>query len=279
MKIEFFEDPANSLPLDDFLGLSPKQMHDVLYSPHHIVCLKDTFDQTLLSEAPIVQKTELLLKLIGEAGEAKATKNGYLPKKIVNALYDFHPGYRFTVPTETYSLKVLALRHAITDCGWMKKRAGKFSLTKKGEHVFDRGFSPTDYIVLLKYWMTRYSWGFTDSYPSCPFIQQAVIFSLYLLHKMADKSVVAADVTQTFVRAFPYASQEFAKDPYFHNAPAKETFAEIFRLRFLNRFAAYFGLIDYLVKEKHRYLEKDKNVQIKTTKLFSEVFCWLSPDK
>lgn len=283
MKIEFFESEANAQPLDDFLGLTPEQMHILLYSPleemQHIFGLKDTFDQNLLEKVPIVKKVVLLIKFISEAGDAKATQNGYLPKKIVNALYDFHSLDKFTVPTEEYAPNILALRHAVTDCGWLKKKSGRFSLTKKGKQIFEKGFTPPNYIALLKYWLRKYNWAFTDGYPECSIVQQAAPFSLYLLSQKATELISSEHFAQLFIRAFPFALEELPAEPHPIEQPGEERLASIFRLRFLERFAAYFGLVDCLIDEKLPYLERDKSAQIKTTRLFAEALCWFSPDK
>lgn len=282
MKFEFLESEGNGEPLDDFLGLSPEQMHTILYSPldemQHIISFKDTFNQSLLDEVPVVKKVMLLIKLIGEAGEAKATQNGYLPKKMVNALYDFHSLEKFTVPTEEYAPNILALRHAVTDCGWMKKKAGKFSLTMKGKQIFERGFAPSNYVVLLKYWIRNYNWAFTDGHPACPIVQQAAIFSLYLLYKKARESILSEVVTQRFIRAFPYALEELEKEPHPYEKCVEERLGSIFCLRFLERFAAYFGLIDYQIDKQLPYLERGKNAQVMIMKLFDQVLCWFSLD-
>jgi len=283
MKIKLIDSAVNSQPVDDFLGLTPDQLHVILYSPldemQHIVDFNSSFDSSLLEQVPIVKKVMLLIKLIGEVGEAKATRNGYLPKKIVNALYDFHGLDKFTVPTEEYAPSILALRHAVTDCGWLKKKSGRFSLTKKGEQVFQNGFTPTHYVILLKYWMINYNWAFTDWYSACAIVQQSAVFSLYVLLKRANEPIPSESLTKLFVRAFPYALEELSAEPDRIERSVEERLGMIFSLRFLERFALYFGLIDYLVDENLPYFERDKKAQVKTTALFAEVLHWFPPNK
>ena len=283
MKIKLIENAANTEPNDDFLGLTPEHLHVILYSPldemQHIVCFNSSFDPSLLEEVDVVKKVTLLIKLIGDAREAKATQNGYLPKKIVNALYDFQGLDKFTVLTEEYAPSILALRHAVTDCGWLKKRSGRFSLTKKGEHIFRNGFLPSHYVVLLKYWMRNYNWAFTDGYSACSIVQQSAVFSLYLLLKRAQESILAENFTELFIRAFPYALEEVAAEPDRFERTVEERLGTIIHLRFLKRFAAYFGLIDYFVDEKLPYLERDIKAQVKTTQLFAATLRWFPSEK
>lgn len=281
-KLNRLQSQMNSEGLDDFLGLSPSQMHILLYGNFDeleaVLCFSTSFDQSLLESVPVVKKVTLLIKLIGEVGEAKATQNGYLPKKMVNALYDFHPLDKFTVPTEEYAPNILALRLAVSDCGWLKKKNRKFSLTKKGQQIFENGFTALNYITLLKYWLRNYNWSFTDGHPECALVQQAAIFSLYLLRQKAKALFPTEHVAQLFIKAFPMSLEMIPEEKHFPK-PAEEKLSDIIRLRFLDRFASYFGLVEYVVDENLPYLERDRNSQVKTTKLFSEALCWFSSEK
>lgn len=283
MKTRIIESPANTKPIDDFLGLTPAHLRVLVYSPldqmQHIVQFNSSFDSSLLAEVDVVKRVTLLIKLIGEAGEAKATQNGNLPRKIVNALFDFGELDQFTVPTEEYSPSVMAIRHAVTNCGWLKKRAGRFSLTKSGEKIFQNGFSPLHYMALLKYWIRDYNWGFADGASACSIVQQSAVFSLYLLMKQAQEPLSAENFTRLFIRAFPFALEELSAETNLYQRPAEEKLGFILRMRFLERFVAYFGLIDYLVDEKLPYSARDKEAHVKTTRLFKEVFHWFPHDR
>jgi len=287
MKIKWLEKSVNSEPVDDFLGLSPEQMHKVLYCPldemNDIIWFKSSFERSLIEDVPVVKKTTLLIKLLGKAGEAKATQNGYLPKKIVNTICE-KPFDNYTVQSEEYELEVLSLRYTVTDCGWMKKKSGKFSLTKKGKLIFNKGFTNADYITLLKYWMKKFNWSFRDGHSPCPIVQQASVFLLYLLNRKAVELIPAEHITQLFIRAFPIALEEFGSEAMEFKVTQsqkspEELLASILRLRFLERFAQYFGLIDYVIDETLSYFERNENAQVKTTKLFNEVFGFVSPEK
>ncbi len=282
-KIDQLQAQVNSEGLDDFLGLSPSQMHLLMYGEFDeiepILCFNYIFDRGLLANVPVVNKVNLLIRLIGEVREAKATQNGYLPKKIVNALYDSPFTDRpFTVATEEYAPDILALRYAVTDCGWLKKKNRKFSLTKKGQQILERGFAPEDYVTLLKYWLKKYNWSFTDSRPECSIVQQASIFSLYILCRKAKELFPTAQFAQLFIKAFPMALEMLPEEKHLLKS-AEESLADIIRLRFLDRFVSYFGLAEYVVDESLPYLERNKKSQVKLSNLFSEVLCWFAPDK
>lgn len=277
-----FQAQRNAKALDDFLGLSPDQMQIIFYGSLEdikpILSFNPEFDKELLADVPVVTKATLLIKLLGEAGEAKETQNGFLPKKIVNALCEPHPLPGYSAQSEEYEPRVLALRHAATACGWIKKRNRKFSLTKKGQQIFEEGVTPYDYITLLEYWLRRYRWSFEDRYPECPLIQQAAFFSLYILHQEARQLIPSARVAQLFVRAFPM-SLDIVRDEIFPERSPDEQLTAILRLRFLERFAAYFGLVNYSIDLGLSFFERDDRSQVVITKLFSEVFRWFGNDK
>jgi hypothetical protein len=289
MTFKIISDEVNRQPIDDFLGLTADHVHDILYSPldeiQHIVNINTSFDPNLLKKVGVVAKVNLLIKLIGDAGGAKATQKGYLPKKIVNALNEFHGLGNFTVGSEEDAPDVLTLRQAVTKCGWIKKSSGRFLLTKKGEEIYRDGFSQSHYVVLLRFWMFSYNWGDTDGHPACPIIQESAVFSLYMLMKRAQEPLSSGDFTGLFIRAFPYALQLLSAEPSrieisLHRAISpEERLGSVLRLRFLQRFAAYFGLIDYLVDEKLPYFERYQKAQFKTSRLFNEVFSWFAPDQ
>lgn len=287
MNIEFFEDPANALPLDDFLGLSPEQMHLLLYAPlarmQSIVRLRDTFERAVLAEAPVVKKVELLVRLVGEAGEAKATKRGRLPRAMVNALYDFETSRRIRVPSEEYSPAITALRHAVMKCGWLKKSRGRFLLSATGREIFENGVAPAHYAALLAHWLRQYDWGFADRLPPCLMLQQAAVFLLYVLSREAKEFIPAAQVSRLFIRAFPHTlgelGAEMAAAPWLHGKSVEEELGFIMRVRFLERFAAYFGLIDYHLDKELPYFEREKAAQVRTTKLFAEALQWFPVDR
>jgi hypothetical protein len=277
-----FQAQMNSEGRDDFLGLSPDQMHILLYGSleqiRPILSFNPEFDRALLADVPVVTHVTLLIKLIGEAGEAKATQKGFLPKKIVHALSEPHPLPGYSVQSEEYEPRVLALRHAVTACGWLKKKNRTFSLTKKGQQIFESGFTTYDYIALLQYWLGRYRWSFADRYPECPLVQQAGVFSLYILRQEARELVSSSRVIELFVRAFP-CSLDMPLDEILLEQSPQQQLAAIFTLRFLQRFAAYFGLINYSTDLNLSFFARDERSQVVISKLFSEVLCWFDTDK
>jgi hypothetical protein len=81
----------NNTPLDDFLGLSPTEIHHLLYdtfgdkSP---VQFRDNIDDETLDQIPLFRIAEEFLKIIYRDNQIKLTPLGALPKKVMVELYD-----------------------------------------------------------------------------------------------------------------------------------------------------------------------------------------------
>ncbi len=269
---------ANFRPVDDFLGLSPDEVHRLLYQRFagslDIVTLSATFAPALLENVPAVQDAMVLIRRLGEAGSLKATQKGNFPLMVVREIYKQQTlrdlEEEWNVASEEDALLVRLLRHALTACGWMKCRSKQFSLTKKGEVVYRKGFLPEHYQQLLQNWIFETNWGFLDGHNPCPFVQHAALFSLYLLSQKAADFTLASDLSGAFVRAFPAALPDVIS-PFDSDTP-QAILSRIFELRFLERFCLYFGLLEFKGKRKH--LLDGKPLEVKTTELFRGVFCW-----
>ena len=282
MTVKAFINQINNRSIDDFLGLSPGQMDCILYDAveekEQILSFNDSFEPGLLENVEAVGKIKLLLNMVGEAGEAKATKNGFLPIKIVNAIGNFNEPEFYHITSEEVADEVRAVRFAATDCGWLKKKNGKFSLTKKGEQIFKNGFTPAHYVTLLKYWIFDYSWSFSDGFPEYPRLQQASLFALYILREKAQEGVPIPELALLFARAFPKICAQNSADPNTSNEPHNREFPCIFNLRFIERFAIAFGLVE-ATKDKPSYFGRREALEVKTTALFSAVCSWFPADK
>jgi hypothetical protein len=81
----------NNTPVDVFLGLSPTEIHYLLYdtfgkkSP---VQIRDDIDDKTLDQIPLFKIAEEYLKIIQRDKQIKLTPLGALPKKVMVELYD-----------------------------------------------------------------------------------------------------------------------------------------------------------------------------------------------
>lgn len=181
-------------------------------------------------------------------------------------------GIRFNIRSEQETNSVLSLRHIIKMCKWIKKEKKRFKLTLRGRKIVKSGrLSAEDFWVLFSIFTREFNWGFQDIYPEIWIVQGAFVFSLYLIHRMASEFVDADEIADSFVRAFPLSLDEAKHGgPYFAQDPLR-TVKNCFKLRFLERFCEYFGLVNIRREKRNVY---DAKMQIKKSDFFDSFIQW-----
>lgn len=147
---------ANAEPKSEFLGLSPEQLHRMLYRPFDetsdIVTLNKNLSDEKILEIPIVKETVFFLRRLGEREPLKATVKGNLPRAFACEIHDQFPGdpqFHYPIRSEEDDMKLSSLRHILDMAGWVKKRDQKFYLTKRGQVLNEKGLGPDDFHHLL----------------------------------------------------------------------------------------------------------------------------------
>jgi hypothetical protein len=272
-----FMEEKNRNPTPEFLGLSPEQMYRMLHRP-----LEDTDDIVVLNpeilpenliEAPVVVETMYFLKRLNELQPLKATAKGNLPQAFAREMHTTFSDYPypsdFKIMSEEDDPKLMALRRILGMCGLIKKQHNKFSLTRKGQHIVEKGFEAQHFLLLLKNYMLKFNWAFRDRYPEIGIVQQSVIFSCYLLYREAGQFIHTDELGDFLIRAYPMVLNTL-QDRHPIESP-EQTVRNVFALRFIERFCEYFGLVKIRRKPKTPY-RQDRFV--KTTSLFKKLFFW-----
>lgn len=130
----------NRMPCDDFDGLSPEEMHNIIYNPFGNQCVVrlNTLTKEQYERMPLVRQTLFLLNALGEK-ELKLTKLGWLPLKIVAEAYALgQPEYlieefEYKRINEYDAKSVWMARIILELLRWVKMRKGVLSLTAKGK--------------------------------------------------------------------------------------------------------------------------------------------------
>ena len=276
-----FMEEKNSCSVDDFLGFSHEQIHRLLYT-QSLLELNDmvTFNIGLGPEAfediPVVKNVFYFLSRLSELEPLKATQKGNLPLKFARELleaFGTSPGRRrINIRSEQEATSVLAIRHILKMCKWIKKEKKHFKLTLRGKKIVARGrLSTADFWTLFSVFTREFNWGFQDRYPEILIVQQSIVFSLYLVHRMAREFVDADEIADRFVRAFPLALEEAKNSgPWFSRDPSG-TVKSCFKLRFLARFCEYFDLVVIRREKRNTYVEK---MLIKKSDFFDSFIQW-----
>ncbi len=260
----------NSLRVPNFLGLSPKHMHGIIYSPFSLDNNIFRFENKNISEIekiPFMKQAIYFLEKLKNDGFIKATKKGYLSKAFVVEIYhEFFSKEKYSrLPSkEGDLLQLTRLKHILDMTGLIKKRSGKFLLTKKGETLIRNDDFFELFKALIGTFFNKWNWGYGDSYSKLVLIQQTAVFNIYILNKKAQDWILDKELGKSYLEAFPMLVHE-VEFSYF--TPEIEN-VNCFCTRFLYRICLSLGLLE--IKEEGPILER--KIFYRVTPLFKKIF-------
>lgn len=240
-------DSLNSREVDSFEGLSPFEMHFLLYdtfgenSPIEIteLSLKD------YEKIPLLNQVKYLLKIIEEKKELKLTAKGNLPTKYVADIYNqgflkdesIEKGYARLYKEED-CMSINLTRILIELSGLVKKRKNKLSLTKKGWLAIAN--SCDLFSIIFQTFGKEFNWAYFDRYGNNQVGQFGFSFSLILLSKLGSKKRNDFYYANKYFKAFPELINQVNVNPY---TTQEEDAFQCYSLRTFDRFLEYFGVI------------------------------------
>jgi hypothetical protein len=251
----------NNAARNDLDGLSPEQMHGLLYANfgENIIKLKDTKGLDI----PLIKQISYYLNIINTDKEIKLTKVGNLPPVLVKEIYaqkfisdrDIEIGITKLVK-ETDSMSVELTNILCQHGGLIKKRNGKISLTELGKKILTtENFLP----VILTTFCSKFRWAYFDEYDDDRIGQFGCYYSIYLLNKYGDEkreSVFYADKYLKTLFEFEYRRVDY-------------NLRRQYILRTFDKFMRYFGFLENYEENKliTRYVKKtelfDKYIEVK----------------
>jgi hypothetical protein len=246
-QVQSFYQQRNQTPLDDFQGLSPEQMHRMLYFPFDTPRLV-SFPQVLPTKttAPAITLFSLLTEAIGQKG-LKSTATGNLPQNFCREAAQTLWGqekYRDRtkyagINTETDFFELHIIRITATIAGLIRKYRSRFVLTKKCSVMLAGHGMDGIYPLLFAGYVRRFNWAYRDRYPELGFIQQSFLFSLYLLFRHGADWHPNTFYEDCFLKAFPMVIESVGSHPM---SSPEETVRSCYTWRCLVNFAGFFGL-------------------------------------
>jgi len=256
-------DKRNRRAMDEFCGLSSKQMSDLLYTPY--TSPESVHFATDIEPAPNIRIMRVFIALVEAIGEngLKATAKGNLPLKFCKALAqqlleeDDDPrlshigGIRSEEDHDTLHCTRLVAQLA----GLIRKYRGKFVLTRKCRSMLTQQETGCLYFELFKAYTTKFNWAYRDGYPEASIVQHSFAYTLFLLASFGEIQRSQKFYEDKFLTAFPMALEMFSETSY---SSAEDDARRCYFLRAIERFSAFFGLVELTIESReafrHRYV-------------------------
>lgn len=237
----------NRRQLDEFHGLSPEQMHQMLNFPFAspgLVSFPEVLDAT--PAAPILTLFQQLTDAIGDQG-LKPTAKGNLPRNFCReaalAYWDektYQERTRYRRINREEDFDDLHITRLVTElAGLIRKYKGRFILSRDCRRLLAENGLPAIYPRLFRVYAEQFNWAYRDGYPELRFIQSAFLFTLYLLKRYGDVSRSQVFYEDAFLRAFPMLLDEVPSSQVFS---PDETVRRGYTWRALVHFADFLGL-------------------------------------
>lgn len=265
----------NNSPIDDFLGLSPTEIHHLLYdtfSDKSLIQFRDDIDDETLDQIPLFRIAEEFLKIIQRDKQIKLTPLGALPKKVMVELYD----KRFLLEElvengisklwrEEDSISIRSARFATELAGLVKKVKGKLTLTKTATKLLETNNRLQIFKQFFQAFTDKFMWSFNDGYSEQPIGQLGWAFSFIMLDKFGEQPQTADFYADKYLRAFPKFISFFRHD---FSTPERQ-FYRCYGLRTFDRFFLWFGFVT--VDKQKIFLDLDHD-KLKRTELVKRIF-------
>ena len=265
----------NNIPYDEFFGLTPNEIHNLLYetfgdkSP---VQFRNDIDNNTLDQIPLFRIAEEYLKIIHREKQIKLTPLGALQKKVVVEIYDkrilldedIERGI-IKINREEDWTAIRSARLTTEIAGLVKKTNGKLSLTKSGTKLIQQENRLQLFKLFFQTFTGKFFWGFNDLYTEQPVGQLGWAFSALMLNKFGDQERTPNFYAEHFLKAFPKVITFFNDE----HLSANRMFKSCYGHRTFDRFFIWFGLVT--VDKQNTFWDLDK-YKLKRTDLLKRVF-------
>jgi len=237
----------NRRQLDEFHGLSPEQMHQMLNFPFASPGLV-RFPEMLngIPAAPILTLLKLLTDAIGEQG-LKPTAKGNLPRNFCREAaltywgeQRYQENTRYGGINQEQDFDDLHVTRLVAElAGLIRKYKGRFILSRDCRRLLAVDGMTAIYPKLFRAYVEQFNWAYRDGYPELRFIQSSFLFTLYLLMRYGNISRSQVFYEDAFLGAFPRLQEEV---PPSQVISPDETVRLGYTWRTLVHFADFLGL-------------------------------------
>jgi hypothetical protein len=265
----------NNCPVDDFLGLTPTEMHYLAYDTYNInspIQFRSDIDDQTINQIPLFRIVEEYLKILHHDKQIKLTPLGTLPKKVIVELYDKRILLDRHIESgisklwrEQDCFYIYSARRTAELAGLVRKANGKLTLTKKSQKLLLPENRVQLFILFFQSFTEKFPWSSNDLFPSEGVGQFGWAFSVLMLTKFGDVAHLAEFYSEKYLKVFPNFIFEF--EPRYSSR--EEYFQHCYSIRTFERFFLWFGFVSIEQQKHYLDLETDK---IQRSEVVSKVF-------
>jgi hypothetical protein len=266
---------TNNSPIDDFLELTPTEIHYLLYDPfggNSVVQLQREISDAVLDQTPLFRIVEEYLRIIERDKYIKLTPMGALPKKVLVELYDKrillddHIECGIVKLTREHDwISLMSARMTLQIAGLVRQANGKIILTKKTEKLLAESNRQELFKQFFQVFTEKFLWSSNDGYPAEMLGQLGWAFSIYSIDKFGNQPMSCGFYAEKYLKAFPYFLG-FFKDSY---STVAEQSSRCYAIRTFSRFLEWFGFVKFDQKKSRSEL---MSAEITRSGIFNSVF-------
>lgn len=252
---------VNNRPIEDFHGLSPVQMHQLLrgtFGPDSLLRMKP-LTATQAECSPFYCLVVGLLTVAQSSEGFKATAKGNLPTKVCKELYakkhivhDYIESGIVKANKEEDFVSIHAAHLVCKQIGLLRKYKDKILLTKKAEKLLQPGNQPQLFRELIVGYCSSFNWAYLDRIEAQGLVQGELGFLLFLLLNFGDKLQPTLFYAEQCLKAFPILKNYLVS----RYRSQVEELAFAIRIRFFDNFACWFGLAIDPMEAQRRLLDQ-----------------------
>ena len=251
--VESYVQSHNHSPVEDFQGLTPHEMQQLLYRPFDAPeVLQFRSDLPASISAPVL---DLFMQLAAfmQDGPLRLTQAGNLPVAVCTEIAGnyvtrsdiFWRDERRTQLREGDFADLHVVHIVGKLAGLLHKRHGKLNLTARARKLLTQRETAAIYLALFEAFVGKYNWGYMDGYPEFSIIQQSWAFSCFLLQREGNTERPTEQYADRFLQAFPATASEAEGSTWQTAAHVRRCYVT----RVIFRFMAFLGLAEVRSEE------------------------------
>jgi hypothetical protein len=282
------DDPGVStepIPIPPWLGdIGPERLDALttgsMEDAGSVVRMHDRLDESALRDpaalgrVPLLRDALMLLRLLEAEEPVKATQKGFLPRRLVQRFWDERekdPVEAMLRPAkELDDNRGHRIRLCVEHAGLMKKRTGRFSLTRRGRALLADDRLESIYRLLFQASTEKLRWDAFTGGENVPEIQWAFPAGLLLFHRRARGGERANQLVHDF---FPVLELLRSLELDWDHDLTRDD--HLVRIQLIDRFGLELGLLEVMDGEQPdhgMYHRGSRSVQ--PTALFDALFEW-----